>query len=318
MACNTPVPAYRLDNGTVKTGYGPQRAEGRALELPCGHCAGCRADRRRSWAIRCMHEAQLWDSNLFVTLDYAPESPCSPESRRSRSLVYRDVQLYLKRLRKRERGVTMGPNGTYPIRFFLAGEYGPSGTRRPHWHAILFNVDFKDKVRLANGSFRSTVAESYWPHGQTVLGTVTPRSVAYCSGYTQSKMAGGSRHEKEDFYTDRETGEILRPEFNSMSRDPGIGFWWFQKYRADLFGNNPNAPRDFAVMDGKRFGVPSYYWRKLQESGDPHLVEAIEQARLDRAAEIDPSEQTAERRAVKEEALLRRLYTFSGRKAIGG
>lgn len=325
MSCNTPNRAYRVENGQVRMGYagsqvvGPgmqSTPEGRPLELPCGHCAGCRADRKREWAIRCVHEAQLWDSNLFVTLDYDPASECSPESRRSRSLVYRDVQLYLKRLRKRERGVTRGPNGDYPVRFFLSGEYGPSGTRRPHWHALLFNLDFRDKVKLHNGTFRSTLAESYWPHGQTVIGTVTPQSAAYVAGYTQAKMYGGSRHEKEDYYTDRETGEVLRPEFIQMSRDPGIGSWWFDKFRGDLFGLDKNAPRDFAVHDGRKARVPRFYWRKFQEMGDPHIIESIEQARLDRAADIDPSERTAERRAVREEAALRRLSTFSPRKRL--
>ncbi len=40
------------------------------IKLPCGQCIGCRLDRSRQWAMRCLHEAQLHDDNCFVTLTY--------------------------------------------------------------------------------------------------------------------------------------------------------------------------------------------------------------------------------------------------------
>ena len=35
---------------------------------------GCRLERSRQWAVRCMHEASLYDFNSFVTLTYNDEN----------------------------------------------------------------------------------------------------------------------------------------------------------------------------------------------------------------------------------------------------
>ena len=43
------------------------------LTLPCGNCIGCRLERSRQWAVRCMHEASLYEDNCFLTLTYSPE-----------------------------------------------------------------------------------------------------------------------------------------------------------------------------------------------------------------------------------------------------
>ena len=33
-----------------------------------GNCVGCDLERSCQWAVRCMHEAAMWDENCFVTL----------------------------------------------------------------------------------------------------------------------------------------------------------------------------------------------------------------------------------------------------------
>lgn len=316
MACFRPLEAYQDDAGGAPRLGGYWAGEnGRYLELPCGHCAGCRMDRRLEWSIRCTHEAQLYDSNLFVSLDYAPEK--LPESR---SLEYRDVQLWLKRLRKACKGVTRivtkdRPRGYYPVRFFLSGEYG-SQTLRPHWHAILFNLAFKDQVRLFNGTYQSDIADELWSKGRCVIGDVTASSISYVAGYTTDKLYGRGKNEAYEV-VDVSSGEIKerRPELVSMSRSPGIGHWWYERYARDLFGTE-NAPHDFAVVEGKQRKVPRYYWRLFGESGNPFVVEEVREQRIAKAGEVDKSEETRERRAVREESLLRRVKTFSPRKGF--
>lgn len=44
------------------------------LSVPCGRCIGCRLERSRQWAIRCVHEAQLHEETAFITLTYSPEN----------------------------------------------------------------------------------------------------------------------------------------------------------------------------------------------------------------------------------------------------
>ena len=105
------------------------------ITIPCGQCIGCRLERSRQWAIRCVHEASLYQDNCFITLTYSPE-----HLPKDNSLHKEHFQLFMKRLRK-----AFGQK----IRYFHCGEYGENFSR-PHYHACLFNVDFKDKELLKN------------------------------------------------------------------------------------------------------------------------------------------------------------------------
>lgn len=305
MSCFHPLPAYvdRGSGGAPRIGYHAGE-QGDKLELPCGVCVGCRMDRSRSWSIRMMHEAQLYDSNLFLTLDYSPEF-----LPKSLSLEYRDFQLFMKKLRKEVKGVTKIPNGKAPIRFFVAGEYGET-YGRPHWHAILFNTNFEDKVLFHNGTYRSSTCERLWGNGNVVIGNLTPASAAYVAGYTLSKRYGRGAAAHYEDVLNLSTGEMSsrRPEFCQMSRDPGIGAYWYEMYGRDLL------PHDFAVQDGKKYKVPRYYWNKFQAHGDANVIEDVTVARMLRAREMPLEERSDRRRAEREEVAQAKLKTFSQRR----
>lgn len=262
------------------------------LELPCGRCIGCRLDRARAWSIRIGHEAQLWKSNRFVTLDYAPEKL------KSWSLRYGDFQAFMKALRK-----VVPP----PIRFFVAGEYG-ARYMRPHFHAILFNLRLDDEVRYANGTTRSDLLESVWNRGHCVIGDVNARSAAYVAGYTLGKVA---REQLEDV-VDVKTGELTerKREFVHMSNRPGIGALWYEKYKWDLFST------DRAFQDGKYYKVPRYYWERFKAGvegpgGDFDRVVQIQEERIKRAELIPAEENSPERRRDKEELAYRKREFYS-------
>lgn len=259
-------------------------------------------DRRREWSIRITHEAQLYDANVFATMTYADDHLPA-----SRSLEYRDVQLFMKRLRKEMKGVSPGPRGTYPVRFFVAGEYG-GRTKRPHWHAILFNVWFKDQKQLLNETWTSSSAESLWQKGSVVLGSVTPASAAYVAGYANKKKYGAAARAHYEDVVNLSTGELTsrRPEFVEMSTRPGIGSWWFEKFGRDLF------PLDSAVMAGKQNKVPRFYWERFKRSADPGEVEELAYKRYLRAMD-SREDSTPERRAVREEVALARAEMFEER-----
>lgn len=116
------------------------------IQLPCGQCIGCRIDRSRQWANRCMLELQYHDSAYFVTLTYddfhIPKAyypdPETGEVHTSYTLCKRDFQLWMKRLRKKF--------SDDKIRFFACGEYGGQ-TKRPHYHAIVFGLHLNDLVK---------------------------------------------------------------------------------------------------------------------------------------------------------------------------
>ena len=140
------------------------------LSIPCGRCMGCRLEKSRQWAVRCMHEAKCFEDNCFITLTYA----VTPEHG-SLTNEPSDFTLFMKRLRKRFPDIK--------IRYFMCGEYGERGSR-PHYHACLFNFDFPDKQlfrRSPSGSlvYRSKVLEELWPFGFSSIGEVNFNSGKY-------------------------------------------------------------------------------------------------------------------------------------------
>ena len=158
MACYHPIDAWRARVGVYPTGKVPivfKEAYGdpsTAMKVLCGQCIGCRLERSRQWAIRCMHEASLHPINCFLTLTYndaslhycsLPDLATGEVIGKVPTLFPRDVVLFLKRLRKK-----FGEG----IRFFQCGEYG-SQFSRPHHHMILFGFDFADKqfLQMSNG-----------------------------------------------------------------------------------------------------------------------------------------------------------------------
>lgn len=100
--------------------------------VKCAKCIGCRQDHARDWALRCEHELRDHDKSCFLTLTY--DEKHLPEDR---SVDVRHLQLFFKRLRKK-----YGEG----IRYIASGEYGDK-RGRPHYHVLLFGLDFDDKKR---------------------------------------------------------------------------------------------------------------------------------------------------------------------------
>lgn len=95
MPCYHPVNAVRLQTGDVKF-VSPNCVDGSGLKLPCGQCIGCRLERSRQWAIRCMDEAQMHKENCFITLTFSPENV----AKFGRSLDVSIFQKFMKRVRQ--------------------------------------------------------------------------------------------------------------------------------------------------------------------------------------------------------------------------
>lgn len=179
------------------------------IPFPCGQCLACRINKRRVWTLRLLLESYLHETASFVTLTYSDDDfPFSEDGRPI--LCKRDLQLFLKRLRKR-----FGEG----IRFYAAGEYG-SKTLRPHYHIILFGVGpsqldpdwfyFNGKSGpFKPGYCRETTLYQLWQHGIVHIGEVTRNSIQYVAGYVTKKIT--------------KKGDGLAPEFQLMSRRPGIG-----------------------------------------------------------------------------------------------
>ena len=251
MSCVKPIEAFRGANGTVV--FNRARSLSKVgFHVPCGQCIGCRLERARQWGLRCLHEAKCWPHNSFVTLTYSDEF--LPEFG---SLSLRDVQLFMKRLRKRKRA-----SRSNPIRFFLGGEYGEH-TLRPHYHAVLFNCAFADKRVLSKKGdgeclYTSSELSDCWSIdgkeiGHCTVGDVTMRSAQYCAKYALKKVTGELA---EDHYTVHDADGVCyvrRPEFAVMSRRPGIGSDYFARF------GNEYIVHDNVVVEGKEVRGTRFY-----------------------------------------------------------
>ena len=169
------------------------------------------------------------------------------------------------------------------------GEYGTK-SQRPHYHCILFGYDFPDKIhwrttRAGHECYRSPLLEKIWTFGHSEIGALTPQSAGYTAQYVTKKVTGLALNQvdpdtglKPLEAIDLENGELgrLEQEFAIMSRRPGLGATWFEKYYQDCF------PDDFVVIDGAKRAVPDYY-RQLLEKKDPQMAETLKRKRREKA-----------------------------------
>lgn len=282
MGCNFPIPARQDTPGgeiTLHPSLGTAN-----LCVPCGHCLGCTAERAAEWAARATHEAQLHDRNIFITLTYSDDhlpTGLDPPA----------LQRFLKRLRKRATtDSTIQTDGT-GIRFLACGEYGDT-TQRPHYHAILYNCDLADKHKCGKDLYESDTLTKLWPYGANRIGAVTPASAAYVAKYQMKSR--NIDHITPD-------GEVLQRPFLRMSRRPGIGAGWLEKYSDDL-------QHGYLVANGVKRKIPRAYIKRLQKER-AQLAEEIMHRAYKRAT--DKGETPTERREAREKIMEHNLKARS-------
>lgn len=175
------------------------------------------------------------------------------------NLVVRDVQLFIKRLRK-----AVSPS---KLRFFLCGEYGEH-TFRPHYHMILFGIPgFPDAVEYSIPSperatdYYSPILASLWKNGNIIYSQASYQTFAYVARYVLKKQFGSDCG--DSFYRGR------KPPFITMSRRPGIGMTYFQMH--DDF----SAASVFDGSDVKSVARPRASFNQLKRD-DPYTFELLQ------------------------------------------
>ncbi|QCQ84872.1 replication initiator protein [Blackfly microvirus SF02] len=265
MGCDYPITAYRsreFNPETKRYGmtFNPLKAlnSTHSIRVPCGKCTGCRLERSRQWAVRSMHEASLHERNCFITLTYSDEHlPVDY------SVHERDWQLFMKRLRKQ----------AFPqlIRFLACGEYGEKFLR-PHYHALIFGFDPDDKILFETSPrgdklYLSKMLQASWPFGLVTVGSLTYQSASYTARYAMKKISGPQadthylrQHPLHGFIC------RVRPEFLLMSRRPGLGQGWFEKYGQETFTH------DSVIIDGREAQPPRFYFQQLTEEDQQRIT----------------------------------------------
>lgn len=275
MPCYFPKKGWKAKDGTWVSKR-PSDTAPVKMDVRCGGCLGCRTEYSKMWMARIVHEAHGFEHNCFLTLTYRDPDQCDEAQLRAGHYVPADGSLnkkhyqdFMKRLRKH-----FTPKR---IRYYHCGEYGDENYR-PHYHAILFNLDFGDKqvhsVKEGIALYTSPTLDALWPFGFATIGTVTPESAAYVSRYAMKKITG---HKAETHYLRCDEYGVaywLQPEYATMSRRPGIGRAFYDEFKSDIF------PSDEIPIPGLGISktVPRYY-EQILAGEDPDTHETVKHLR---------------------------------------
>lgn len=246
------IKGWRAPGGEIKFAR-PGAFEDLPITIACGRCWGCRLERSRQWSVRCIHESKSHEQNCFLTLTYSDEA-----LPKDLSLDVEHWQKFAKRLRKK-----LGK-----FRFLHCGEYGTE-KERPHYHAIIFGMDFtedrKPHTRTKHGDilYTSETLNKIWGHGYILIGDLTPESAAYVARYNMKKKHG---EDAEKHYKGR------KPEYITMSRNPGLGANWIKKWKTDVY------PSDQVIVDGIVTRPPTFYDNEIAKT-DPKLIQKMKAIR---------------------------------------
>lgn len=200
-----------------------------------------------------MLESSLHTDNAFVTLTYSDEN-----LPKDGSLVPRDVQLFLKKVRKEIQPAR--------LRFFCVGEYGDR-TQRPHYHIALFGYPACSRGRTDHRKEHCCEncdrIHRAWNLGGVDLGQLSPESAAYCAGYVTKKLTNG-----KDEYVKQVLGDRY-PEFARMSNRPGIGADFMHEVASTLLEHNLENLEDVPLVlqhGTRKLPLGSYLRKKLRKA----------------------------------------------------
>lgn len=197
------------------------------LSVPCGKCVACRMRRANVWALRCMMEFEsCGNKGCFLTLTYDEDS-CPVGLRKD------DLQRFFKRFRH-----TVGR-----FRYLACGEYGDQFFR-PHYHIILFGIDFDHPIfnlfkPCANGR-RGMLAD--WAFGFTHVGCILPERCVYVAKYTIKKY--------------HITYSNLPDPFLLMSRRPGLGHFYILNHIDEIRSGKDHLLGFHSISDSDLPSLP--------------------------------------------------------------
>lgn len=297
MRCLSPRTVGFLDDGkTISWSQKYYSKEYATFQLPCSKCIECRLEYARQWAVRCVHEAKMHQDNCFITLTYADEHL------KSSKLQYIDFQLFAKRLRKKIHKEAK-KQGYDPeekkISIFVTGEYGDK-TKRPHWHAIIFNWRPTDTVHLYTNErgdqvYSSNTLNELWPHGRTELGSVTFESAGYVARYAAKKLVHGADQDHD-----------YQPISKKSSKN-AIGKRFLEKHYKDIFNYG-----EVILDNGTKSTIPRYYEKWLQKNHPQEWIDYVTKLKAQRLRAAEEKKQYIENKtnAINDKRLLNGKRSF--------
>lgn len=230
-------------------------SRGDRVPVPCGRCPPCKQRRVNEWVFRLMQEDKNSVSAHFVTLTYDTRYvPISDNG--FMTLKKSDFQDFMKRLRFN--------TGIQGIKYYAVGEYG-SKNKRPHFHAIIFNVEDKEQY------FKAWSVDGN-QFGTVHVGTVTGDSIAYTMKYID-KPGLIKKFSRDDRV----------PEFSLMSKGLGLSYLSpaIVQYHKERIGE-----LYVTKLSGHKCSMPRYYRKRIftpfeQEQQLDLVQAAVHKAEID-------------------------------------
>lgn len=302
MRCTSPkTVGFQNDGKTLCWSPTQYSKEFATFQIPCGKCIDCRLEKARDTAVRCVHEAQMYQNNSFVTLTY------SDEHLKENRLEYSDFQGFVKKLRnhtfqnlldrlfpelsqqtqrklwretpKQRRDELYG---AIKISLLGTGEYGDK-TKRKHWHALIFNWRPNDLVHKYytdrnDQVFSSKILEDLWGFGITELGNLTFESASYCARYATKKLVHG------------QDGQHDFEPISRRSSKNAIGKKWLEQYWQQTFNNGyVSIPKGDTII---KCPIPAYYERWFKKTHPQEWGFYVTQQKIQTIREMLKKEET--------------------------
>lgn len=194
------------------------------VKVPCGKCAFCLTNKRSQWMFRIWHEMKNQSyKGWFLTFTY-DEKHVKRTVDGKLSLRFRDVQLFLKQVRKRK----------YYVKYIIVGEYGGQ-TKRPHYHGLIWTDCSPEEL------------EKIWDRGRIHIGQLTMASAMYTLKYIiqpKQKVDGDLERTRAQFSKGLGLSYLSTPVYN----------WHTADYENPIM---------HSYIDGKKLPLPRYYRSKI-------------------------------------------------------
>lgn len=227
--------------------------------VPCGKCVNCMRNKQNDWIFRLSQEQLSWQYTYFVTLTYRDNDlhfVCSLKGSHGNHAEFsclnkRDIQLFLKRLRKNIKG---------KLKYIICGEYGDT-TLRPHYHGLLFSDCELD---------RDVVLKS-WNHQDIVYNCFDVAYEGAAAGYVTKYLTKSVLLPKYIQLADRQ----IKP-FIMCSKGLGISYL----ENPEVFNFHKDGSETYVVRDGIKYSIPRYYREKIFTDKQKEVISAVNDLRL--------------------------------------
>lgn len=246
MKCLQPITIKNPHSAVVKY----LKDETQYIQVPCGKCYACLANRRNDMIMRLRAEKMNSYSSFFITLTYDPEHlprgnlPCKS---------HLDQFLNAFRMHHMRKYLALNPEldekifrkEIPQIRYFYVSEFGGK-LGRVHYHLLLFNF-------LLGESYLRELLKKYWIHSASwqfdLADAVKPicnEVITYCCAYCLSSLSP-------------DVPDGIRPLCN-FSRNPGLGSAFLTDDMRRYLDSHPTGKVN---CYGDTFRLPRYFTTRL-------------------------------------------------------